>query len=262
MIRKRFAFALLLAAVLCLVTGCKRIDDSLPENPAVFYNETFINPADRNDTYYAVRYQDRIYIPYGKPAKGGVDGEDVGSCLGYQVQDGAEDQNMRFFTLAGDEDTDFLMRKYIGGIMEQPVFFRAVDTKGKDITVPAYIEPDEDGLFWNDVSAADQARLDELKAQYPEYFKLSSFKGIEIYVWAMAPESYECGLMSGTNRSKTDLEIRSLKPLTIEDAKLILNSLGIPKEEWIVIPVVQPHSSYLYEIDDAFREKVQKLFDE
>ncbi|MBP0976151.1 MAG: hypothetical protein J6P20_08810, partial [Oscillospiraceae bacterium] len=161
---KRFAFLLLLAAVLCLVTGCKRIDDSLPENPAVFYNETFINPADRNDTYYAVRYQDRIYIPYGKPAKGGVDGEDVGSCLGYQVQDGAEDQNMRFFTLAGDEDTDLLMRKYIGGIMEQPVFFRAVDTKGKDITVPAYIEPDEDGLFWNDLSAADQARLNELKA--------------------------------------------------------------------------------------------------
>ena len=168
MIKKHFAFPLLLAAVLCLATGCRRIDDSLPENPGMFQNETYINPADPNDTYFAVRYQDRVYIPFGKPAKGGVDSDAVGSCLGYQVQDGAEDQNMRFFTLAGDEDTDFLMRKYIGGIMEQPVFFRAVDTKGKDITVPAFIEQDDDALFWKALSPADQAKLDELKAEYPE----------------------------------------------------------------------------------------------
>lgn len=66
---------------------------------------------------------------------------------------------------------------------------------------------------------------------------------------------------SGTNRNKTDSEIWSLKPLTIDDAKLILNSLGVPKEDRIVIPVVQPYSSYLYTIDDAYHEKVQKLFD-
>lgn len=252
------------AAVLCAaLTGCgKRFDDTLPENPAIFQNKTFINPADQNDTYFSVEYQSRIYIPYGKPRSGGADADAIGSCLGYQVQDGVEDQNMRFFSLAGDEDTDFLMRKYIGGMMEQPMFFRAVDTKAKDIAVPAYIVPDPDGLFWQDLSEADLERLDELRAQYPEYFELSSFKGIEIYVWQMAPESYACGIMSGTNRNKTDSEIWSLKPLTIDDAKLILNSLGVPKEDRIVIPVVQPYSSYLYTSDDAYHEKVQKLFDE
>lgn len=262
MLKKHFTLPLLLAATAFILTACQRADGSLPENPVVFHYETFINPADQNETYYAVRYQDRIYIPYGKPAEGGVDADAIGSCLGYQMQDGVEDQNMRFYTLAGDEDTVFLMRKYVGGIMDQSVFFRAVDTKAKNITVPAYVEPDHDGLFWTDLSAADPARLDELRAQYPEYFELSSFKGIEIYVWQTAAESYQCGIMSGTNRNKTDSEIASLNPLTIEEAKLILDSLGVPKTERIVIPVVQQYSDYVYEIDDAYREKVQKLFDE
>ena len=68
--------------------------------------------------------------------------------------------------------------------------------------------------------------------------------------------------MSGTNRNKTDSELASLKPLTIDDAKLILDSLGVPEAERIVIPVVQQYSGYVYEIDDAYKEKVQKLFEE
>ncbi len=36
--------------------------------------------------------------------------------------------------------------------------------------------------------------LDELRAKYPEYFDLSTFKGLELYVWQMAPDSYSCGL--------------------------------------------------------------------
>ena len=63
-------------------------------------------------------------------------------------------------------------------------------------------------------------------------------------------------------RNKTDSEIASLKPLTIDDAKLILDSLGVPEADRIVIPVVQKNSSYAYETDDAYREKAQKLFAE
>lgn len=262
MLYKRFTLPLLLAAAAFMMTACQHADDALSENPVVFHHETFIDPADQNEAYYAVRYQDRIYIPYGKPAEGGVDADAIGCCLGYLEQDGVEDQNMRFYTLAGDEDTVFLMRKYVGGIMDQPVFFRAVDTKAKDIAVPAYIEPDHDEPFWLGITAADRAKLNELRTQYPEYFELSSFKGIEIYVWQIVPDSYQCGIMSGTNRNKTDSEIASLNPLTIEEAKLILDSLGVPKTERIVIPVVQQYSDYVYEIDDAYREKVQKLFDE
>ena len=87
--------------------------------------------------------------------------------------------------------------------------------------------------------------IEKLREKYPEYFKMSAFKGVEIYVWEMAEGSYHCGMMSGTNRNKTDEEIWDLakKPLTIEEAKLILNELKIDKEYWIIIPVVQPISS-------------------
>ena len=104
--------------------------------------------------------------------------------------------------------------------------------------------------------------VEKLREKYPEYFKLSAFKGIEIYVWEMAEGSYHCGMMSGTNRNKTDEEIWELakRPLTVEEAKLILKELGIGQEYFIVIPVVQPFSSYRYIIDDAYREKVNKLF--
>ncbi len=92
---------------------------------------------------------------------------------------------------------------------------------------------------------------------------MSSFKGIEVYVWEMAEGSYYCGMMGGTNRNKTQEEIWDLaqKQLTIGEAKLILKELGVKKEDIIVIPVVQSFSSYHYEIDDAYREKVRKLFD-
>ena len=103
----------------------------------------------------------------------------------------------------------------------------------------------------------------ELRQKYPEYFKLNAFKGVEIYVWEMAEGSYHCGMMSGTNRMKTDEEIWDLakNPISIEDAKLILKEQGIGKEYWLITPVVQPYSSYRYEIDDAYREKVKKLFE-
>ena len=111
-------------------------------------------------------------------------------------------------------------------------------------------------------SSESKSEVERLREKYPEYFELSAFKGIEIYVWEMAEGSYHCGMMSGTNRNKTEEEIWDLakKPLTIEEAKLILNELKIDKEYWIIIPVVQPISSYRYVIDDAYREKVNKLF--
>ncbi|MCR4775044.1 MAG: hypothetical protein K5869_01560 [Saccharofermentans sp.] len=108
-----------------------------------------------------------------------------------------------------------------------------------------------------------KSQIEDLRAKYPEYFELSSFKGIEVYVWQMSEDSYHCGMMSGTNRNKTDEEIWDLakKSLSIEEAKMILNEFGVKKEDVFIIPVIQPISSYRYEIDDAYREKVRKLFE-
>lgn len=105
--------------------------------------------------------------------------------------------------------------------------------------------------------------IEELKHKYPEYFKLNSFKGVEIYVWEMSEGSYQCGMMNGTNRNKNEEEIWDLagNPISVEDAKLILKEQGIDKKYWLIMPVIQPVSSYRYKIDDAYKEKVKKLFE-
>ena len=107
-----------------------------------------------------------------------------------------------------------------------------------------------------------QVDLAELKEKYPEYFELSSFKGIEVYVWQMSKDSYSCGMMSGTNCLKTQEQIFALheKALTVEEANAILDELGVNQTDIFVIPITQPHSSYYYEIDEAYREQVNKLF--
>ena len=42
-----------------------------------------------------------------------------------------------------------------------------------------------------------------LAERVPQYFDLSTFKGLEMYVWSMAEGSYRCGVLAGTNRNKT-----------------------------------------------------------
>ena len=107
-----------------------------------------------------------------------------------------------------------------------------------------------------------QVDLAELKEKYPEYFGLSSVKGIEVYVWQMSTDSYSCWMMSGTKCLKTQEQIFALheKALTVEEANAILDELGVNQTDIFVIPITQPHSSYDYEIDEAYREQVNKLF--
>lgn len=98
--------------------------------------------------------------------------------------------------------------------------------------------------------------LEELKEKYPEYFEMSDFKGIEVYVWQMAENSYRCGMLPGTNRLKTNEEILALqhKSLSIEEAKAILDEIGVENEKIIVIPVSQPCSSFVCEITEKYEE--------
>ncbi len=87
--------------------------------------------------------------------------------------------------------------------------------------------------------------MDELKEKYPEYFDLSTFKGLEVYVWQMAPNSYFCGVMEGTNRNKTLEEMMNLKGASVEEMKVILSSYDIAGEDIFIIPWQNPISSYL-----------------
>lgn len=100
----------------------------------------------------------------------------------------------------------------------------------------------------------------DLKAIFPEYYSLDTFKGIEIYVWQSDNGEYRCGAMSGTNRNKTYEEISTLEKngATIEQMKTILASYDIDKEEIIIIPIII--NSTDYEIETENFTNISKVF--
>lgn len=110
----------------------------------------------------------------------------------------------------------------------------------------------------------DKARsIETLKEQYPEYFfEPDTFKGIEIYVWQLAKDNYNCGALPGTNAVKSNEDILDLfdKSVTIEEMNSILAYCGIPKDDVRIIPCVQPLSSFVYTIDDEYTKKVEAMF--
>ena len=122
---------------------------------------------------------------------------------------------------------------------------------------PAFTIAPQDGMQFSDRSPATS--MDELKERFPEYFDLSTFKGLEVYVWQLAPENYLFGVMEGTNRNKTDEELWSLKGATLDEMRAILSTYDIPKENIFVMPIRQPYSSYLYAIDEAYAARVREL---
>ena len=89
------------------------------------------------------------------------------------------------------------------------------------------------------------ADLESLRAKYPEYFDLSTFKGLEVYVWQMAPDSYSCGVLAGTNREKTLEELMKLKGASIAEMQVILSTYDIAVENISIIPWQNPVSSYI-----------------
>ncbi len=117
----------------------------------------------------------------------------------------------------------------------------------------SFVMPDKDvqitARFYSKDEVWGTASVEEsvLREKYPEYFDLSTFKGLEVYVWQMAPNGYFCGVMEGTNREKTLEEMMSLKGTAIDEMKAILSTYDIPKENISIIPWQNPISSYLAE---------------
>ncbi len=106
--------------------------------------------------------------------------------------------------------------------------------------------------------------VEEMRAKFPNYFDLTTSKGLEVYIWQMAEDSYSCGLLAGKNLNYTKEELWLLhkSPATLEEMRIIVASyIGvISKSDVAVCPVVMPHSSFAYTIDSAYTEKLEKLF--
>ncbi len=89
--------------------------------------------------------------------------------------------------------------------------------------------------------------MEGLQAKFPDYFDLPTSKGLEVYVWQMAPDSYSCGVLPGTNREKTPEELMKLKGATIAEMQVILSTYDIAVENISIIPWQNPVSSYIAE---------------
>lgn len=126
--------------VLLLLQGCsKSAKYDLPAEPIKFETYDYFNPQNKDDGYRAFSYNGRVYIPYGTQGKA-VRSGDIGQCLGYIIQDGEADTDMRVYTLFEDESENYLMVLQSGGEMAQADFLRAEDTADKEIKTPDYIE--------------------------------------------------------------------------------------------------------------------------
>lgn len=108
-------------------------------------------------------------------------------------------------------------------------------------------------------SAVDalQQEYKRLEKQYPEYFGLDTSKGLKVYAWQMSNDGYSCALLAGSD-NKTDVEIGGMRGVTIEEMLLILNTYETEDNDIDVevVPFRNPLSSYWYEIDEAYTEKL------
>ena len=95
----------------------------------------------------SIEYNGRTYIAYGT-SNNKYKKSDIESCVGYIIQNAnsstdidPSNTNRRIYTLSGDPEHDYLM-EFDDSIklMNQPTFYRAIDTNGKTIDTPIFID--------------------------------------------------------------------------------------------------------------------------
>lgn len=128
--------------------GCGRIRyPALLDEPIAFQMGTFEDTEHDFALFGTLEYKGRTYIGYGTISDA-FGQEDVDQCIGYIVMDknssshpDPNDFNTRVYTLIGDHDHNFLMDyDNTAGLMNQPSFWRAIDTKGKKIEIPQCVD--------------------------------------------------------------------------------------------------------------------------
>lgn len=88
------------------------------------------------DTGSTMIVVDGRYYEFFGTLRNKISDDSIRECIGYA----GDDKNERLYTLMEDPFDNYIMVKYANGIMEQPGFYRASDTRNKDILTPSYIE--------------------------------------------------------------------------------------------------------------------------
>ena len=137
---------LLLIIILFGLTGCAVKYPELEKDAIAFQTNSFVDEDDDDAAYLIFEYNGRTYMPYSG-LKRTLKSSDLDKCIGYIIQDensssivDKDNKDTRIYTLTEDKENNFLMEYYIGTTeMNQSTFYRAIDTKGKNINIPKII---------------------------------------------------------------------------------------------------------------------------
>ena len=132
-----------------------------------------------------------------------------------------------------------------------------------------YHDGENEVLLWPETLPG--APLEQLRVSHPECFELDASNGLTVMVASFAKENYRCTLCAGyiDETSLTPMEINQIYnegiynegiAFNIETMKAILQTYHLPEEKIHIVPVQSVYSSYLYNIDDEYRAKLQEMF--
>ena len=144
---KTRACVALLAGILT-ISGCGRIEyPALPYDAIAFEYGTYEAMDSDASEFVMIEYNGRSYIPYGT-TNNKLKNKSIDSCIGYVIQyednqyvTESDYRNVRIYTLKDDGDNNFLIEFDASvNLMNASMIYRALDTKGKEITIPDCID--------------------------------------------------------------------------------------------------------------------------
>ena len=139
-----------LILTLCIV-GCSRVEyPDLPDDAIAFTAGSFTDYEHDEESFAAIEYNGRTYIAFAGPKNFLFSIKKLDKCIGYIVQDenitnmpNPNNKNDKVYTINDDPDNNFLMEYDDTEVFmaPPPIFYRAIDTQGKDIYIPKFMDP-------------------------------------------------------------------------------------------------------------------------
>ncbi|MEE1504161.1 MAG: M56 family metallopeptidase [Acutalibacteraceae bacterium] len=109
-------------------------------------------------------------------------------------------------------------------------------------------------------SEADYGSMEKLENIYPQFFDVSTDGGLTVYIWQMAEDDYKCYLVNTAQEAISDNSFAYAGGATISEMRAILSTYDVNNEDVTIQPVINPLSSYFYEIDDIYCKYIKDLF--
>lgn len=165
-------------------------------------------------------------------------------------------------------DEDF-KTVFLDGDAEPTLSYKVKDPKAAKAVYESILAcktEEPSGNIDSSIEAITDKKIDSLKKKYPEYFACETSKGLEVYVWQMAHNLFNCGVLPGVNRVYQGNELWKLaqNPTNLYEMRIIIAyylSIGaVTRDEVSVIGIQMPHSSYAYTLDETYKRRVKELF--